>query len=137
MAARIKVFLDTSALFAGAWSLTGGAHLILKLGEVHSLDIWLSSRSELEKAPGKPRLLGDMALAVDRASSLPDCPPGLSLPARPPHPGDAQVARTPSALAPITSSPHRKHFWRTRLCRTGSHSDGHAHDFLAWSQRLA
>ncbi|NUM45698.1 MAG: hypothetical protein HUU38_13425, partial [Anaerolineales bacterium] len=70
MPERIKVFLDTSAVFAGMWSSTGGAHLILSLGEAGTLDIWVSPQvlSELEtvlrmKAPG---LLGEMALLLDR-----------------------------------------------------------------------
>ena len=33
MPAKVSVFLDTSALFTGIWSATGGGRMILKLGE--------------------------------------------------------------------------------------------------------
>jgi predicted nucleic acid-binding protein len=36
-----KVFLDTSALFAAVYSETGGARLILKLGEAGAIQLWI------------------------------------------------------------------------------------------------
>ena len=41
--AELRVFLDTSALFAAVWSETGGARLILKLGEAGALSLWVGS----------------------------------------------------------------------------------------------
>lgn len=47
---RIRVFLDTSALFAGVWSADGGARVILRLGEVGAVRLVVSSQvlAELE-----------------------------------------------------------------------------------------
>lgn len=41
MGAELKVFLDTSALFAAVYSETGGARLILKLGEARVVSLWI------------------------------------------------------------------------------------------------
>ncbi len=41
MGAELKVFLDTSALFAAVHSETGGARLILKLGEAGAISLWV------------------------------------------------------------------------------------------------
>lgn len=38
---KIKVFLDASMLFAAVWSETGGARLILKLGEAGAVELWV------------------------------------------------------------------------------------------------
>lgn len=54
-----NIFLDSSALIAGAISETGAAHVLLNLGEskdiiltVSELVIWESERSMAKKAPG-------------------------------------------------------------------------------------
>ena len=47
-----RIFLDTSAIFAGIWSSDGGGRMILKLGEAGALQL-ITSRdliSELERA---------------------------------------------------------------------------------------
>ncbi|MEA3408276.1 MAG: PIN domain-containing protein [Chloroflexota bacterium] len=41
MPGEIKVFLDTSALFSGVHPETGGARLILKLGEAGAIQLWI------------------------------------------------------------------------------------------------
>ena len=41
MEAKPQVFLDTSALFAAVYSETGGARLILKLGETGVISLWI------------------------------------------------------------------------------------------------
>ena len=52
MAARISVFLDTSALFAGIWSSEGGARMILRLGETRAIRLLVSPQvlDEIEGA---------------------------------------------------------------------------------------
>ena len=40
MGIELKVFLDTSALFAAVYSETGGARLLLKLGEAEAIELW-------------------------------------------------------------------------------------------------
>lgn len=68
---RLKVFLDASALFAAVYSETGGARLVLKLGEAGAMELWVgpSVLREIDavldrKSPGsKPHF----ALLLDRA----------------------------------------------------------------------
>ena len=44
MPARVRAFLDTNALFAGIWSVEGGARMILKLGEAGAIRLLVSSQ---------------------------------------------------------------------------------------------
>ena len=71
MAKKIRVFLDTSALFASLWSATGGARLALRLGEAGAVQLVVSSQVtlELENAIRKkaPHLLGLMTFMLDRS----------------------------------------------------------------------
>ena len=41
MGVELRVFLDTSVLFAAVHSETGGARLILKLGEAGVVSLWV------------------------------------------------------------------------------------------------
>lgn len=64
-----KVFLDTSALFAGIWSESGGGRQILKLGEAGVIQLYCTGQvlSELEDAfrEKAPDSLGKLALLID------------------------------------------------------------------------
>ena len=68
---ELSVFLDTSALFAAAYSETGGARLILKLGEAGVMSLWVGPRvlreaeSVLERKSLRSK--GYFALLLDRA----------------------------------------------------------------------
>jgi len=69
--AELKVFLDTSVLFAAAGSETGGARLILKLGEAGAVSLWVGPWV-LKEAEGvldrkSPRSKGYFALLLDRS----------------------------------------------------------------------
>jgi predicted nucleic acid-binding protein len=55
--AELKVFLDTSALFAAVLSDTGGARLILKLGEAGAISLWIG-----------PWVLNEAEAVLDRKS---------------------------------------------------------------------
>jgi predicted nucleic acid-binding protein len=44
MAVKVRVFLDTSALFAAVLSETGGARFILELGEADVAQLWVGPR---------------------------------------------------------------------------------------------
>jgi predicted nucleic acid-binding protein len=70
MAGRPKVFLDTSALFAGVWSDSGGARQILKLAEAGLVTpaVSLQVLSEIENNLRRktPDLLGKLAVLLDR-----------------------------------------------------------------------
>lgn len=72
MPARVRAFLDTSALFAVIWSAEGGARMILKLGEAGAIRLLVSPRvlSEIESTLRRkaPDLLGMLALLLDRSS---------------------------------------------------------------------
>jgi predicted nucleic acid-binding protein len=71
MANRARVFLDTSALFAGIWSAEGGARMLFKLGEVEAVQL-LVSPQVLTEAEGvvrrkAPESLGLLAMLLDRS----------------------------------------------------------------------
>lgn len=71
MPAEWRVFLDTSVLFAAAHSETGGARLILKLGEAGAVSLWIGPRvlQEAEAVLDRksPRSKGTLALLLDRS----------------------------------------------------------------------
>ncbi|MEZ4594783.1 MAG: PIN domain-containing protein [Chloroflexota bacterium] len=66
-----EFFLDTSALFAGIWSATGGARMLLKLGEAQAVQLQVSSQvlTEIENVVRRkaPQNLGALALLLDRS----------------------------------------------------------------------
>ncbi len=65
------IFLDTSALFSGIWSTTGGARMLLKLGEAQAINLCVSSQvlTEIEGALRRkaPQQLGVLAFMLDRS----------------------------------------------------------------------
>ncbi len=65
------IFLDTSALFSGIWSATGGARMLLKLGEAHAVKLSVSSHvlAEIEGVLRRksPQSMGILALLLDRS----------------------------------------------------------------------
>ena len=71
MPAEWRVFLDTSALFAAAHSETGGARLILKLGEAGAVSLWIGpwvlQEAEAVLDRKSPRSKGYLALLLDRS----------------------------------------------------------------------
>jgi predicted nucleic acid-binding protein len=94
-----RLFLDTSALFAGIWSVEGGARMLLKLGEAGVVQLLVSAQvlEEIEtvirrKAEG---LLPALALLLDRCQVgvPPTAPPDLQTFCHGllSHPGDARI----------------------------------------------
>ncbi len=65
------IFLDTSALFSGIWSATGGARMLLKLGEAQAINLFVSSQvlTEIERVLRRklPQNLRTLALLLDRS----------------------------------------------------------------------
>lgn len=65
------IFLDTSALFSGIWSETGGARMLLKLGEARAIKLSVSSQvlTEIESVLRRksPQSLGILAILLDRS----------------------------------------------------------------------
>lgn len=71
MPAKLRAFSDTSALFAGIWSASGGSRMILKLGEADAIQPVIS-RHVLEEIDNvvrskAPDILGALALVLDRS----------------------------------------------------------------------
>ena len=71
MVTRNRIFLDTSALFAGIWSATGGGRMLLKLGEAKAVKLLVSPDvlTEIENVLRRkaPLSLGGLALLLDRS----------------------------------------------------------------------
>lgn len=71
MEPKAKVFLDTSALFAAVYSATGGARLILKLGESGVIALWVGPQvlkeAEAVIARKSPRSKAYFALLLERS----------------------------------------------------------------------
>jgi predicted nucleic acid-binding protein len=68
-----RLFLDTSALFAGIWSHEGGARMLLKLGEAGVVELLVSSQvlDEIEDVITRkaPHLLAKFILLLDRSQT--------------------------------------------------------------------
>jgi len=73
--ADLRVFLDTSVLFAAISSASGGARLILKLGEAGVLSLWVGPwvlrEAEAVLARKSPKSKACFALLLDRARIQP------------------------------------------------------------------
>ena len=99
MATKPRIFLDTSAIFAGIWSETGGGRTLLRLGEAGAIVLITShlAVAELEAAfrAKAPRALGALALVFDRSGVEAPGHPSVDLRARADklvdHPGDTQI----------------------------------------------
>jgi len=141
MPASPRVFLDTSALFAGIWSPEGGARLLLKLGESRVIQLVINRQVLLEikntlrtKAPSH---LGTLVLLLDR-SQIEIASQGQSditiAQQWVTYPGDARV------LASVLESKidyfvtlDRKHFLNNKSLRQAApFLMGTPGDFLIW-----
>jgi predicted nucleic acid-binding protein len=71
MKKKFRVYLDTSALFAGIWSSQGGGRMILRLGELDVINILINQQvlKEIENVINRkiPNMLGLIALILDRS----------------------------------------------------------------------
>jgi predicted nucleic acid-binding protein len=99
MRGKIRVFFDTSALFAGVWSPAGGARDVLRLAELGAIQLWVSSLvlEELERALQRkaPQALLWLAMLLHRIDvQLASAPASEALEATRrlvQHPGDAHI----------------------------------------------
>ncbi|MBC7264810.1 MAG: type II toxin-antitoxin system VapC family toxin [Chloroflexi bacterium] len=142
MLARIKVFLDSSALFAGIWSVEGGARMILKLGEAGAIRLLVSPQvlAEAEGALRRkaPDALGLLAMLLDRSRAeivpLPTAEVVERFQPITNHRGDAQVlAAAWSAAADYFVTLDREHFLNNPVLKGAvSFPVGTPGDFLAW-----
>lgn len=145
MGNRSRIFLDTSALFAGIWSAEGGARKILILGELGAIRLVVDSQviSEIErvlrrKAAGA---LGSLALLLDRAQvELAKDPSEETIhecQALVPHSGDAHIiASAWDAQVDYFVTLDRKHFLENpALLKEAPFPLGTPGDFLDWFKR--
>ena len=140
MAAKFRVFLDTSALFAGIWSAKGGARMILKLGEAGVIQLVISQQvlEEIENVTRRkaPTSLGALALLLDRSQVEVTTLQGDTnqLQVQLAHPGDAQIFA--SALASKIEyfvTLDRRHFLKdNRLRGSIPFPMGTPGDYLDW-----
>lgn len=139
---KVNVFLDTSALFSGIWSTTGGARLILKLGESGAVKLLVSGLVLIEiegvLRRKSPENLGYLALLLDRSRIDIAPEPGEETLKRCtaiiPRKGDAQViASAWESDVDYFVTLDRKHFLDIQLLRDKAPFQiGTPGDFLAW-----
>lgn len=145
MPAKVSVFLDTSALFAGIWSAEGGSRMILKLGEAGAIQLLVGPQvlDEIESALRRkaPDMLGLLALLLDRSrikvvpSPMPETVQDSQTLTG--HPGDAQVLGAAwAAGADYFVTLDRQHFLDNPSLRDAvPFPVGTPGDFLAWYRR--
>jgi predicted nucleic acid-binding protein len=139
---RVRVFLDTSALFAGIWSASGGARMILKLGEADTIQLLISPQvlAEVEGAMRRkaPEILDLLTLFLNRSQAqvvpapLPDAVrESLALTH---HAGDAQVlaAAWQTGVDYFVTLDHEHFLDNTPLRDALPFPVGTPGDFLAW-----
>ncbi len=146
MIKKVRVFLDTSVLFAGIWSESGGARAILKLGEARAIHLIVAPQvvAEIESVIRRkaPHLLSLMALLLDAAEVEVVAPPSREaldtarlLVA---HPGDAEVLAAALDIRPdyfVTLD--RAHFLDVPALRASvPFPIGTPGDFLAWWREM-
>ena len=142
MADRPKVFFDTSAMFAGLWTDSGGARQILKLAEAGLVTPAVSPQvlSEIENNLRRkaPDLLGKLAVLLDRVGLvLAGTAPGpryeaaLALTG---HPGDGRVlADAWESVTDFFVTLDRQHFLDNEGLRASLPFPlGTPGDFLLW-----
>ncbi len=145
MLTKIRMFLDTSALFAAIWSATGGGREILRLGEAGLLQLLVSAQvlKELEDALRRkaPAALGALTLLLDRAGVEVVDEPSAVVVARSQelitHPGDALVlAAAWEADVDYFVTLDGKHFLENAALRDVlTFPIGTSGDFLKWYRR--
>jgi len=142
MPARVRVFLDTSALFAAILSAKGGARMILKLGEAGAIRLLVSPQVLDEgrwcAAAQAPDALGLLALLLDRSGTgvVPSPTPQAVQESETltGHAGDAQVlAAAWAAKVDYFVTLDQKHFLHNVALRAAvPFPIGTPGDFLAW-----
>lgn len=137
-----RIFLDTSALFAGVWSEQGGARMLLKLGEARAVHLLVSAdvlaEAEAVLRRKAPDALGLFALLLDRsrveAVSAPHTDVMEQSGTLVAHSGDAAiVAAAWSAGANYFVTLDRKHLLHNAALRAvAPFAIGTPGDCLAW-----
>ena len=146
MVRTVKVYLDSSVLFAGIWSDAGGSRMIIRLGEAGALQIFVSSQvlSEVESAVRRkaPEALGFLALLLDRSRisvlSQPDEEIVKTCMQIVQHPGDAQVlaASWSSDVDYFVTLDKKQFLENLDLLQAAQFPIGTPGDFLAWFRTM-
>ncbi len=145
MATRIRIFLDTSAIFAGIWSDRGGSRMLLRLGEAGAISL-ATSRLAIGELDGAlrektPEALGALALLLDRVDLNLVAEPGaakLSDSQRlVDHPADARIlAAAIESQIEYFVTLDRKHILDNRsLVEAVNFKVGTPGECLAWLRR--
>ena len=139
---RPRIFLDTSALFAGIWSDEGGARMLLRLGEAGAVELLISPQVlvELQAALARkaPDTLPLAAVLLDRAAGTvvpsPDEDHLQLAGALISHPGDAAiVAAAWQAASDFLVTLNQQHFLENSSLIAGvPFVIGTPGDALAW-----
>jgi len=145
MATRIRIFLDTSVIFAGIWSAKGGGRMLLRLGEAGAISLVTSRLAiqELEAALRNkaPQSLGALALLLDRSDIVvvgePKAASRFAARSLVDHPADAEIlacAMENSIEYFVTLD--KKHFLdNPKLTRESAFKIGTPGECLEWIRR--
>jgi predicted nucleic acid-binding protein len=144
MTQKPELFLDTSALFAGLWSESGGARQLLKLGELELIGILASPHvlKEIEAVlrAKAPQTLGSLALLLDRAQIrvVPSAPQKIlhRVESLVHHPGEARaIADAWAAEVDFFVTLDKQHFLENETLRQSLPFPlGTPGDALAWTR---
>lgn len=145
MAKPPDIFLDTSALFAGMWSSSGGAHAILQLGEARLVSLIVSSDvlAEVDEVIGEKlsNRRDDLALILDACiSRVVKKPSAKSLALAREHVSYEADARVLAAAITVRAgffvTLDQKHFLKNAALREAMpFRIGTPGDFLAWYRK--
>ncbi len=145
MATRIRIFLDTSVIFAGIWSAKGGGRMLLRLGEAGAISLVTSRLAiqELERAlrDKAPQSLGALALLLDRSDITvvgePIAADRSAARSLVDHPADAEnLASAMGSSIEYFVTLDRKHFLdNSRLVRESTFKIGTPGECLDWIRR--
>jgi predicted nucleic acid-binding protein len=141
MTPRPLLFLDTSALFSAIWSESGGARLLLRLGEAEAVDLVAGTQvlAELDATlrAKKPEALLLFARLLDRCRlAVAPVPPAETVRlclAFGLHPGDARVLAEAWSAGVDFFVTHNQHFSANPAARQAvPFPIGTPGDCLAW-----
>ncbi len=145
MATRIRIFLDTSVIFAGIWSVKGGGRMLLRLGEAGAISL-VTSRLAIQELEGAlrnkaPQSLGALALLLDRTDITvvkePTATNRSAARSLADHPADAEILASAmgSGIEYFVTLDRRYFLDNPRLVRESTFKIGTPGECLEWIRR--
>ena len=145
MATRIRIFLDTSVIFAGIWSAKGGGRMLLRLGEAGAISL-VTSRLAIQELEGAlrnkaPQSLGALALLLDRTDITvvkePTAANRSAARSLADHPADAEILASAmgSGIEYFVTLDRRYFLDNRRLVRGSTFKIGTPGECLEWIRR--